>query len=70
MARITISLDEYEKKALITLAAKEFREPRAQAALIVRHELERLGLLQLILVDSTLCPDTSIAAKGKTHEPP
>ena len=45
MTRITISLQDPEKTALRALAQKEFREPRAQAALIIRKELERLGLL-------------------------
>lgn len=45
MARITITLGQIERDALRALAEREFREPRAQAALIVRAELERLGLL-------------------------
>ena len=36
MARITISLRDQEKKALCALAEKEFRDPRAQCALIIR----------------------------------
>ena len=45
MSRITLTLNPLEKKALIVLAEKEFRDPRAQAALIIRQELERRGLL-------------------------
>jgi hypothetical protein len=45
MTRITISLKDPEKTALRALAEKEFRDPRAQAALIIRQELERRGLL-------------------------
>ena len=45
MARITITLRQSERDALLTLAEREFREPRAQAALLIRAELERLGLL-------------------------
>ena len=45
MTRITINLKEQEKLALRVLAEKEFREPRAQAALIIQSELVRLGLL-------------------------
>jgi hypothetical protein len=45
MSRITISLRDQEKIALRTLAEREFRDPRAQAALIIRLELEHLGLL-------------------------
>jgi hypothetical protein len=46
MTRITISLRDQEKIALRELAEKEFRDPRAQAALIIRQELERRGYLQ------------------------
>jgi hypothetical protein len=45
MARITITLQPKEKTALRLLAERERRDPRAQAALIIRYELERIGLL-------------------------
>ena len=45
MARIFITLKPQERDALRMLAEREFRDPRAQAALIVRHELEKSGLL-------------------------
>ncbi len=45
MTRITISLQDQEKKALWKLALREFRDPHAQAVLIIRQELERQGLL-------------------------
>ena len=45
MMRITINLFENEKQALKVLARREYRTPRAQAALIIRRELERCGLL-------------------------
>ncbi|MGA7192109.1 MAG: hypothetical protein WBW94_00655 [Anaerolineales bacterium] len=45
MSRITLSLESVEKDALVVLAEKEFRNPRQQAALIIRQELERRGLL-------------------------
>ena len=45
MAQITIFLKTTEKAALRLLAEQEFRDPRAQAALIIRQELERRGLL-------------------------
>ena len=44
-SRITIVLDLDETSALKALARKERREPRAQAELIIRDELERRGLL-------------------------
>ena len=45
MARITLSLKANERDALCLLAKREFRDPRAQAALIIRRELERAGLV-------------------------
>jgi hypothetical protein len=46
MSRITIALSDEEKTALRSLAEKEFRDPRQQAALIIRRELERQGLVE------------------------
>lgn len=46
MSRITLTLSEKEKLALRTLAQKEFRDPRQQAAMMIRKELERRGLLK------------------------
>ena len=45
ITRLTVTLRADERDALRTLAAVEFREPRQQAALIIRQELERRGLL-------------------------
>jgi hypothetical protein len=45
MARITIRLETFERDALFQLADHEKRDPRQQAALLIRHELERLGML-------------------------
>ena len=45
MERITIFLKTFEKDALLRLANKEYRDPRIQAALIIRQDLERRGLL-------------------------
>ena len=45
MNRITLTLNDEERTALIILAEKEFRDPRAQAALIIHKELERQGLI-------------------------
>lgn len=45
--RIMITLLDDERKALRILARRERREPREQAALIIRHELEQLGLLAI-----------------------
>jgi len=45
MARVTITLRSNELEALVTLAQRERREPRAQAAVIIKRELEKCGLL-------------------------
>lgn len=45
MPRITVKLLIDEREALLRLAQQERRDPRAQAALIIRRELEREGLL-------------------------
>lgn len=45
MARVTIILQQDEREALRVLAEQERRDPRQQAALCIRRELERRGLL-------------------------
>lgn len=45
MNGIYAQLDKDEKSALLNLAWKERRDPRQQAALLIRQQLERLGLL-------------------------
>ena len=45
MAKVIIYLPEQENHALEGIAQREYRAPQAQAALIIRSELERLGLL-------------------------
>jgi hypothetical protein len=45
MAKIIIHVEEHECNALDQLAEREYRTLQAQAALIIRRELERLGLL-------------------------
>lgn len=47
MARIIVYLRDQDHKALHQLAVREYRVPKAQAALIIRKELERLGLVQI-----------------------
>lgn len=51
MTRVTITLSEEERNALIALGQRERRDPRDQAALIIRHELERFGMLPTTPVD-------------------
>ena len=45
MTRVMITLCQDEREALITLAKQERRDPRQQAALCIRYELTRRGLL-------------------------
>ncbi len=48
MARITLTINESERKGLIALSERERRDPRNQAALLIRQALERAGLLPTI----------------------
>lgn len=45
LRRITVTLAADERDALRSLAFQERRDARQQAALIIRRELERRGLL-------------------------
>ena len=45
MAKVIIYLRDYEFTALTDLAQREYRAPKAQAALIIRRELEKLGMI-------------------------
>lgn len=47
LTRIMVSLDGKERSALNELAESERRDPRAQAALIIRESLKRRGLLRV-----------------------
>ena len=49
MARITLTLEISEKSALIKMAEREMRDPRAQAVLIIRKELQQNGLLPAVV---------------------
>ncbi len=76
MRRISIALTDGECSALLSLAERERRDPRAQAAVLIRDELERWGLLREGTARSrntqrsrpVLRPneEESYAAKGKT----
>jgi diadenosine tetraphosphate (Ap4A) HIT family hydrolase len=45
MPKVIIYLQDKELNALHKLAQKEYRQPKAQAALIIRNELQRLGMV-------------------------
>ena len=46
MLKIYVPLNEGERIAVCALAQRERRSPRDQAALMIRGELERMGLLK------------------------
>lgn len=52
--RIYVPLDASERQALARLGELERRDPRAQAALLIRQQLERLGLLPLSPASPTI----------------
>lgn len=62
MERITVFLQPSEKDALLRLANKEYRDPRYQAALIIRRELERCG--ELPISKETDCRDKGDRSNG------
>ena len=45
MPKLIIYLRDQDHDALETLAQQEYRVPKSQAALIIRQELERRGLV-------------------------
>lgn len=57
--RVMITLQEDERRALITLSEQEKRDLRQQAVLIIRHDLQRRGLLpeQADLPSLGVCDD-------------
>ena len=48
MARVTLTVSEEERRALVELAKVQLRDPRAQATLILRRALEQSGYLASI----------------------
>ena len=48
MAKIIIHLNDNEFNALIVLAQREYRAPKAQASLMIRRELENLGMVPVV----------------------
>ncbi len=46
MTRVVINLREQERSALQALAQREYRTPKDLAAVIIRKELERQGVLE------------------------
>jgi len=46
MNRLNVYIQQAERAALLQLAQNERRDPRDQAALLIRQRLEQLGLMQ------------------------
>lgn len=46
MPRIIINIRQEDVERLLTIAEHEYRDPRAQATLLLREALERRGLLR------------------------
>lgn len=53
MPKLIIYLRDQDLHALSNLAVQEYRVPKAQAALIIRQELERRGLVPIPSVSSS-----------------
>jgi hypothetical protein len=67
MAKVIIYLRDNEATALNDLAQREYRAPKAQAALIIRQELERLGMIEASPASVQATPGQKpVNASGKT----
>ncbi len=65
MARVVIYLLEPEINALHQLAQQEYRPVKSQAALIIRNELKRLGLIDEQLTGGDKQPELSHEADDR-----
>lgn len=63
--KIYVSLEPSEAKALLDLAQREYRDPRRQAALLLRDGLNRAGALPSEPSEPN-CADASAALSGRT----
>jgi hypothetical protein len=45
MNKLFVKLDENTSQALINLSREEYRDPHAQASMLIKESLERRGLL-------------------------
>ncbi len=69
MARVVVYLLEPEMTALQRLAQQEYRAVKAQAALIIRNELKRLGMIVDQPAGNVLDPKISLELdSGGTHD--
>lgn len=60
MSKVIVYLPEMEFDALQKLAQQEYRATRAQAAVIIRKELERLGLVVSESVQQVMSLDETV----------
>lgn len=68
MPKIIVYLAEQERNALLELAQREMRVPRAQAALIIRQELRRLGMLPAQSTVSEEEEHVELEEQGASHD--
>jgi hypothetical protein len=64
MSKVIVYLPETEFGALQKLAQQEYRATRAQAAIIIRKELERLGMVAAETVHQGLLDETATQLAG------
>jgi hypothetical protein len=62
MPKVVVYLRDQEHDALHKLAQREYRATKAQAAVLIRTELERLGVL-------TPVPQSDLGTNGMMHLP-
>ena len=66
MAKVIIYLRDHEFTALNDLAQREYRAPKAQAALMIRRELEKLGMIPGEQQVNTAPNESPSDTQGKT----
>lgn len=65
MQRINVPLSQAEMTALVKIAEAEYRHPRAQAALLIRVELKRQGLLSGLAGPRTAAAEAAKELRNK-----
>lgn len=68
MTRITVNLSKQEIGALVILAERELRHPRSQAALIIRQELLRQGLIEIEQPSTSVLTEENKVAENTVEE--
>lgn len=63
--RISVPLTSTERKALLTIAERECRDPREHLRYLVRREAQSMGLLP----DELMSGDNKKVAPGQTNPP-